>query len=470
MKKLSQHFLLLLSIFIVSCSTSRNLDIERGTGYNFRAGHPEFRTSAYGYVDEENGTTLEIRAEVVKGSLIYKEENDTLQARISVEYQVQDLEDSGNILVSEQLERTVKSTDSAINSTRETLDLQFDHKIKPSRYRVLVSITDLNTKKNITQSVETQIPETLKGEYNLSNIQMYGKINGEGSWESLDTYDVQAKVDSLRFVFQIISPQSEQRMQIRSRLLQFESDTTYPRPMHYSNYSPSSIQYKGIDYDEETELQSSQRVLTDYSSTFIEYKFANQERGNYRFEVNAQRGEEEELFKARDFGVKSKNYPAVTSARELARPLIYLMGEGDHEDLMEISNSDSLKKEVDKFWLKNIGNTNRARQVIEKYYQRVEEANKQFSNFKEGWKTDLGMIYILFGPPWYTEDHLKELIWYYSYNHSDPEYSYYFDQPKLKNKYFPFFHFLFNRSNFYYTVQYQQRQLWLTGQILTRQI
>ncbi|MCW9705948.1 GWxTD domain-containing protein [Fodinibius salsisoli] len=470
MKNLSQHVLLLLFIFAISCSTSRNLDIERGTGYNFRAGHPEFRTSVYGYIDEEKGSTLDIRAEIVKGSLIYKEENDTLQARISIEYQVQDLENSGNILVSEQLERTVKSTEQSINATRETLDLQFSHQIDPSHYKILISVTDLNTNKNITQSVETAIPETQEGQYNLSNIQMYGKINDIGSWEPINTYDVQSKIDSLRFVFQVISPQSDQRMQIRSRLLQFESDTLYPRPMHYSNYSPSSIEYKGIDYDEETELQSSQRILTDYTSTFIEYKFANQDRGNYRFQVNAQRGEEEELFKARDFGIKSRNYPAISSAKELARPLIYLMGEGDHEELMEISNSDSLKKAVDKFWLKNIGNTNQARQVIEKYYQRVEEANKQFSNFKEGWKTDLGMIYILFGPPWYTEDHLKELIWYYSYNHSDPEYSYYFDQPKLKNKYFPFFHFLFNRSNFYYTVQYQQRQLWLSGQILTRQI
>ncbi|SHE96586.1 GWxTD domain-containing protein [Fodinibius roseus] len=470
MKRISRYMLPFLAVFLVSCSASRNLDIERGTGYNFKAGHPEFRTAAFGFVDEQNNTMLEITAEVVKGSLIYKEENDTLQARMLVEYQVQDLENSDNILVSNQMERTVKSTDQAITSSREALDLTFTHAVDPSRYRVLVSITDLNTEKNITQSVETAIPQTEQGDYNLSNIQMFGKESDGGDWEQLNTYDVKGKVDSLRFVFQVISPRTDERMQIRSRLVHFESDTSYPRPMHYSNYSPSSIEYKGIDYDEETELQSSQRVLTDYSSTYIEYKFATPGRGNYRFAVNARRGEEEELFKARDFGVKSKNYPNISTARELARPLIYLMGEGDHEEMMEISDADSLKKEVDRFWLKKIGNTNRARQVIELYYQRVEDANKQFSNFKEGWKTDLGMIYVLFGAPWYTRDRLKELIWYYSYNHSDPDYSYYFDQPKLKNQYFPFYHYLLRRSNYYYTVQYQQRQLWLTGQILTRQI
>src|SRR5699024_8985063 len=104
-------------------------------------------------------------------------------------------------------------------------------------------------------------------------IQTFGKINGS-DWESVNTYDVKGKTDSLRFVFQVISPRTDERMQIRSRLINFESDTSYPRPMHYSNYSPSSIEYKGIDYDEESELQTSQRVLTDYSSTYIEYKFA----------------------------------------------------------------------------------------------------------------------------------------------------------------------------------------------------
>src|SRR5699024_11656675 len=117
------------------------------------------------------------------------------------------------------------------------------------------------------------------------------------------------------------------------------------------------------------------------------------------------------------------------------------MGEGDHEEMMKISDPDSLKAAVDRFWLKNIGNQNKARQVIKKYYQRVVEANKQFSNFKEGWKTDLGMIYILFGPPWYVEDHLKTLPWYIAYITNVREYSYYFNKTKLKNMYYPFFYY-----------------------------
>lgn len=463
-------YFIVIAAFLFSCSSTKQANIEHGTGYNFRAGHPEFRISAFGYIAEEQGPTLSLTAEIVKGSLIYKKDGDSLSARIGVEFQVIDTDNSENVITNKRIEHEVTSGSESINTSREKLELDYSLQVDPSNYKIVINVEDLNSNKNITQSTEVYIPETKKGDYSLSSIQMYGKEKGDKNWNSINTYDVKGRIDSLRFVLQVISPQSTKKMRLNSKLLRFDSDTTYPRPMHYSNYSPSTIEYKGIDYDRETEIQSNRRILTDYSSVFIEYKFANQERGNYRFQVTAQKGEEEEIFKARDFGIKSKNYPAVNTAYELARPLVYLMGEDDYEKLMSISNPDSLKREIDRFWLKNIGNSAKARDAIEMYYQRVEEANKQFSNFQEGWKTDLGMIYILFGPPWYTQDRLKKLNWYYSYNREDREYSYLFYQPKLNNKYFPFYHYLLQRHSYYYTVQYLQRELWLTGQILTRRI
>jgi len=475
MKNIRHLFFLSVLTFIVavltlsSCNSSKNVNIERGTGYNFQAGKPEFRTSAFGYIDEKKGPNLQIRAEIVKGSLIYKSKFDSLWANVAIDIQVQDISDPKNVVSSKHLERHIATTDKSIKSTRETMDLEYTMKVKPSRYRVVINVKDLNSDKNVTQSVETYIPETETGAYSLSKVQMYGKVNGK-DWNPIDTYDVKGRVDSLRFVFQVISEKTDKQMTLNTRLLRFKADTSYARPMHYSNYSPSSIEYKGIDYDEDTELQSNQRILTNYSSVFIEYKFANQKRGNYRFEVTAKKEGQDDVYKARAFSVKSKNYPAVSSTREMARPMIYLMGKKDYKKMMAISDNDSLKKEIDRFWLKHIGNASRAKDVIQMYYERVEEANKQFSNYKEGWKTDLGMIYILFGPPWYTENHLKEMDWYYSYNREDPDYSYIFYQPKLKNKYYPFYHYIFQRNNYYYTVEYQQRQLWLTGQILRRQL
>jgi len=58
-------------------------------------------------------------------------------------------------------------------------------------------------------------------------------------------------------------------------------------------------------------------------------------------------------------------------------------------------------------------------ELMEEYYKRVKYANEHFSGFLPGWKTDMGMIFILFGPPNDVEKHPFEIntkpyeIWYY---------------------------------------------------------
>ena len=58
-------------------------------------------------------------------------------------------------------------------------------------------------------------------------------------------------------------------------------------------------------------------------------------------------------------------------------------------------------------------------EVREEYLRRVEYANKHFSSFREGWRTDMGRVYIIYGSPDDTERHPFDLdsppyeIWYY---------------------------------------------------------
>ena len=75
----------------------------------------------------------------------------------------------------------------------------------------------------------------------------------------------------------------------------------------------------------------------------------------------------------------------------------------EYEALKEIDDTEELKETIDAFWLRNMDNAQQAQQVIELYYSRVEQANLQFSNFKDGWKTDMGFVYIMFGPPMYVD-------------------------------------------------------------------
>jgi GWxTD domain-containing protein len=271
-------------------------------------------------------------------------------------------------------------------------------------------------------------------------------------------------------VVQVTNNRSEDPLVVNSRLKRFEADTSAARPMSFNNYSPSSMPYRGIDYNRSETVDETQRVLEQPGSVLIEYRYPLPKRGNYRFEVTTEGAEADGLYKARDFSVKSENYPAIRNPRELAEPLAYLMGRNEYRDLMKIEDPEELKEAIDRFWLSNVGSMNRARHVISLYYERVEQANKQFSNFKEGWKTDMGMIYILFGPPWYVERRLNRMQWSYSYDRTDPRYNFFFEKPKMRNEFFPFDNYLLERSQNYFNMQYQQVQLWLSGEILNTNI
>lgn len=465
----------LLSIFpaalLLSCARSFNPDIERGSSYKFRDGYPEVRISAIGFLDENDEPGINIAADIVYGSLVYKQKGDSLEAKFALEIQIIPKEKSEGIAKTQQKIISITRKNQDIVHSQELYTYETRIPVKPGTYQINVTVIDQNSDKQLTRQTQTYIPDPTDEVSNLTNIQMLGRNLDEspGSWSAITTYDVQGAVDSLMFRLQVTNNSSEEPLTINAELVKYESDTTVARPMHYNGYSPSSIQYKGIDYDEEETIQSTRRVLTQPGSVLIEYKFAQQERGNYRFQVTTDSGDEE-LFKARDFSVKSKNYPSIKSPEELARPLAYLMGNKEYDRLLAIKDPDSLKQEVDRFWLKNLNNKNKARQVIQMYYQRVEEANKQFSNFKEGWKTDPGMIYVLFGPPWYVNKHLDIMTWSYSYNRNNPDYNYNFRTPKLPSEFYPFHNYLLLRHQYYFNIQYQQTQLWLSGQILTRSI
>ncbi len=80
----------------------------------------------------------------------------------------------------------------------------------------------------------------------------------------------------------------------------------------------------------------------------------------------------------------------------MIEPLTYLLSDKEMDDM----NSQADKKlAVDNFWLGASDNIDRAKEQIRIYYNRVLYANYYFTSFKEGWRTDRGMIYVIYGPP-----------------------------------------------------------------------
>lgn len=455
------------------CARSVNPDIERGTTYQFQQGHPELRLSAIGYFGEEEIPKIEIVADIVYGSLFFKREGEKRVANLAIELRIFDLNRDEAVILSRRFSFDQEIEDPSLANSQNVATLKREIPVEPGQYRVELTVVDQNVNRRSTRVVDTEVPDPEREISSLSNIRMMGKQIGEedGSWFPLTTYDVPARLDSLKFIYQMIN-KADSRITIHSRLVRFEADTSAAEPMNKGFVNAPQTWDKGIDYEDREIVQSNQRILMQQGNVSIEFNFPRLQRGNYRFEVDISResGETNDIVKARDFSIKSAHYPTLKTAEELARPLIYLMDSGEYEELMSITDSDKLKLAVDKFWLRNAGNKSTARSLINLYYERVEEANKKFSNFKEGWKTDRGMIYILFGSPWYVNEYTRSVKWSYTYNLSDPYLNFEFRRVRIRSEYFPFDYYVLRRNPNYYNIQRRQVQLWLTGQILIRKL
>lgn len=91
-----------------------------------------------------------------------------------------------------------------------------------------------------------------------------------------------------------------------------------------------------------------------------------------------------------------EDYPDMTNPETMIEPLAYL---ATPDELNAMRTAVKPKMALDDFWVKIGGNIDKSRELIRIYYTRVQYSNFYFTSFKEGWRTERGMIYIIYGPP-----------------------------------------------------------------------
>lgn len=102
-------------------------------------------------------------------------------------------------------------------------------------------------------------------------------------------------------------------------------------------------------------------------------------------------------------------YPKFRRLEELIGPLTYITTPSENKMLTD----QMTKKGFEDFWIKTYDTKLRAKTAIKRFYDQVERANLLFTSYKQGWKTDQGMLYIIFGPPDRVERSERSEIWRY---------------------------------------------------------
>ncbi|OYT17319.1 MAG: hypothetical protein B7C24_03105 [Bacteroidetes bacterium 4572_77] len=68
---------------------------------------------------------------------------------------------------------------------------------------------------------------------------------------------------------------------------------------------------------------------------------------------------------------------------------------------------------IKEFWFFEGRSKERSQKMMKTYYDRTIRANALFSGYKEGWKTDRGMIFMIYGPPDVVYQEIDREVWEY---------------------------------------------------------
>lgn len=115
---------------------------------------------------------------------------------------------------------------------------------------------------------------------------------------------------------------------------------------------------------------------------------------------------------------------SITNIDESIEQMEYIATSDEISDMLETKDSKAKLRKFRAFWKKRDPSPSTIdNKIMTEYFRRVAYANTNFKHYTAGWRTDMGMLYILLGPPDNVDRHPFELnskpyeVWtYYNLN------------------------------------------------------
>lgn len=320
--------------------------------------------------------------------------------------------DSAGRLVQEKLwTENVKATSFNESVSSQSYSLtQRSFEVPPGRFGIVTILRDNETKTSQRLTRQILVSDFFSDMFSLSDIMLVGKLVITGGKRSIvpsvssnvsglpeavhlffEAYNWE-NVDSVRYVVSVFNTKNEP---------QFESEY-----VHAVDSGRNQV-FLSVDH---TKLP-----LGDYL-VYVRAAALNLKPDSSVFLATTSRA----------FVVRWRGMPRSVKDLDLAIDQVqYIAKEKELAYMKGGTTLEERQKRFLEFWTQHDPNPNTPRnEKMEEYYARVEYANRTFKHYVDGWRTDMGMVYIIFGPPNNVDRHPMEVdskpyeVWsYYEINH-----------------------------------------------------
>jgi GWxTD domain-containing protein len=339
--------------------------------------------------DTSKLSRLDIYAAIPYEQLSFVKGEDGFRASYEITV---DVLDSAKALVSERLwtrETKTPTFDQSVSTGSYSVD-QVSLMLHPGYYQISVFCRDLESKVTRRVNKEVRVSDYSEPGLHLSDIMLVGKLASKGDKRSI-TPSISPNVGSIAGPFHLF----------------FEA------------YNPSkvdSVKFVTSVFDtkknEVMKFDTSYSLISGRDQVLIRVDQAALPIGDYKivvaaFPLHAGTDEPPIATTNRLFIVRWSGMPRSIKDIDVSiEQLVYIAKDKELDHIKEAKIPEEKQKRFFEFWKKRDPNPNTARnERMERYYARVDYANKHFKHYTEGWRTDMGMVFIRFGQPSNVDRH-----------------------------------------------------------------
>ncbi|MCZ6775996.1 MAG: GWxTD domain-containing protein [Ignavibacteria bacterium] len=436
------------------CGGSSQLDIMDTRGDSgYEPGIPNFDMEAIPRWHEDD-PGIDLSVSILKASLIFVRAENGYSASVMTEVQVYDQE-TEDLVAEEVWTDTMVATTYAQTQLFETRLTTRRIPVAPGKYIIQVTLRDTNSDKKARRRRQIKVLDLTSDTIMLSQIQIESWRKGSPPAPAMK-FHIPSTFDSLRCFLTLHNASGAQKTSVEIVLQRFLHDTSVAVPPYAFSPMIGTLDYRGISYDRVDTIQvRSQTIETLDQETPIEFFFSSLGKGLYFIHVTVHitgispGGDEGGLNGSRGFAIMGHSFPRLTTLDDLIEPLVYIVREGELDSIRVAKTGIDKRRRFDSFWLSLAENKQSATNLIKQYYNRIEEANLYFTGYKEGWKTDRGMIYVVLGPPISIQYGIDFEVWHYSNVDQDQLTTYVFKRITLVEGNLPFDNYVLDRRSYY---------------------
>jgi GWxTD domain-containing protein len=379
-----------------------SIDLFETDEYRFNVDVAAFRTA------DQDKVRLEIYYQIYNDGLRFFKKGDEFVA--NYELNVVILGEDNKQLTGTSVERFYRLAD--YRATRNPNDFLINMmalKVGKGEYRLVAKLIDKNSDKISSIERDFKIEDLYTDETDLSGIQFVREV--------LDKDSIPSRFDKgeKRIIPAVSRQYGEDIGQIS---MYFEIYHTESEPKEARLLYDVKNDRGNIAYEDDFEL-----ILNKKITRFVKHipldEFLP---GSYELKLTlAERNGKPISTSKAEFSVAWSLGALVRNDYDLAIDQLKFVAHKNEIDELKDVPEDEREEAFANFWKEHDPTPGTPQnELMQKYYGRIKFANRAFSSIhRDGWRTDMGMVYIIYGRPDHIENHPFELdqkpyqLWYY---------------------------------------------------------